>query len=895
MQADTRFTARAIATLQKEIAEAQGNEVFALGRCNEDGLIDALRVTARGNEGMVPAVQLDFSRFGDASGEDGLAFDVFIHNHPSGFLTPSDNDLLLASRAAEAGVGAYIVDNDVARVYVVAEPVMRRKRKNLDADAICAVLEETGAVARSLPGFERRDAQLDLVRLIVRAFNEDVVVAAEAGTGVGKSFAYLLPAVEFALANEERIVISTATITLQQQLYEKDIPLVLSALGKKIKCVLVKGRGNYLCLRRLAEAQMEPPLDMAEYDELRSLSDWAAGTRTGSRSDISFLPSAALWQRLCCEPDTCPGLRCAERERCFFLALRREAADARILVVNHHLLFADLAARHEGAGYESAVVLPPYTRVIIDEAHTIENAATSFFSKSWSRLGIGRALSRLYRKRRTMESGLLLRLAAMLPAVHPSGKTGGESANSSKRKTGGRSVKKTGGKSSNKAADKPVNKAANEAVNNTAAFSAGFAGLPRAITKVREAAEKADAAALGFCGAEGIFRFTLGNYADPLGELRPALEELRKTINALADIVRSMTELADQEDAVVWEIKAILRRLESAAVISGAFLEFGVTGNEAEVFWLERQYGVDPWAVFTITPVSIAPSLKEALFEANKTVVCVSATLSTGRRQIAEEADWNDDAGGRGEFMDGPRAFRFWAERSGALLADRELLCGIFPSPFPYTERTLLAVPTDAPLPDSLGYDAFVSRTITTLVRLAGGSALVLFTSYQSMRNAWDSSAPALESEGIRCLKQGDDDRSRLLQQFLADKSSVLFGTDSFWEGVDAPGETLRLVILCRLPFRTLKDPVFEARREFLEKRGRSSFTELSLPDAVMKFKQGFGRLMRNSSDYGVVAVPDGRLLRKSYGSSFLGSLPETRTTFKELDAILRDVERFLY
>ena len=878
MQAALRFTSQAVELLRREIAEAGGNEVFALGGCDGDGLVEALRITARGNEGMVPALQLDL-----AHTDDERPFDVFIHNHPSGFLTPSDNDLLIAARAAESGIGAYIVDNKVSKVYVVAEPVRRRQRTILDPDKLCAALEQNGAIARRLArqsregrtGYERREAQLDLVRLIVRAFNEDTVVAAEAGTGVGKSFAYLLPVLEFALGGNERIVISTATITLQQQLYEKDIPLVLSALRKKVKCCLVKGRGNYLCRRRLAEAQLEPPLDDAEYEELRSVSSWAEQTGTGSRSDLSFLPSAQLWSRLCCESDACPGMRCAERERCFFMALRRESSDARILVVNHHLLFADLAARHEGAGYESAVVLPPYTRVIIDEAHTIESAATSFFSKGWSRQGIGRALSRLYRKRRALETGLLLRIAALLPAAP--GASG--------------------------ASNPP----------GTPGASGSLAAIIKAHKAVREGAEEADAAALAICGNEGLFRFVPGgNRADtrsrhprqggmaehdPLGELRQPLEKLRKAIETFTGKVRTLVEpveLTVQEDPSIWEVKAILRRLDSASSICDAFLEFGLNPeDDSEVFWLERQGRNDPWAAFTVTPVNIAPSLKEALFEANKTVVCVSATLSTGRKTGGGSERTDDDWGGHDAGKN--KAFHYWAERTGAALADRDFLCGLFPSPFPYAERTLLAVPVDAPLPDSPDFQAFTGKAVTELVRIAGGSALILFTSYQALQNTWDEAAPALENEGIRCLKQGDDDRTRLLQRFLEDRNSVLFGTDSFWEGVDAPGETLRLLILCRLPFKTMKDPVFEARREFLEKRGRNSFMELSLPDAVMKFKQGFGRLMRSSSDYGAVIVLDGRILRKYYGTAFLGSLPETKTSFRELNEVLSDLERFLY
>jgi ATP-dependent DNA helicase DinG len=344
-----------------------------------------------------------------------------------------------------------------------------------------------------------------------------------------------------------------------------------------------------------------------------------------------------------------------------------------------------------------------------------------------------------------------------------------------------------------------------------------------------------------------------------------------------------MTENADDEDPGIWEIKAILRRFESVSEICNSFLEFGFTvqkaAEDSEVFWLERSGNLkdDPWVTFTVSPVSIAPSLKEALFETNKTVVCVSATLSTGGAEQTEAS------------------FRFWAERTGAALAERNFLCGVFPSPFPYSERTLLAVPSDAPLPDSPDYQDFTGHAITELVRLTGGSALVLFTSYQALQKAFKTAAPVLEEEGIRCLKQGYDDRMRLLQLFLEDKTSVLFGTDSFWEGIDAPGDTLRLLILCRLPFKTLKDPVFEARREYLENSGRNSFAELSLPDAIMKFKQGFGRLMRNSSDYGAVVVLDGRLLQKYYGKIFLSSLPETKMSIKELDGILIDMERFFY
>jgi ATP-dependent DNA helicase DinG len=269
--------------------------------------------------------------------------------------------------------------------------------------------------------------------------------------------------------------------------------------------------------------------------------------------------------------------------------------------------------------------------------------------------------------------------------------------------------------------------------------------------------------------------------------------------------------------------------------------------------------------------VDVAPILHDALFKPNNTVICTSATLAAG-------------------------GFEYWAGRSGVnLLENRQFFSGCFPSPFPYAESVLLAVPADAPLPEDPSYQNFVDSSVSRLIACAGGSALVLFTSYYAMQSAYRAALPELRELGIRCLRQGDDDRSRLLRTFLADTSSVLFATDSFWQGVDAPGDTLRLVILCRLPFRTPSDPVFEARREALEKTGRSSFMSLSLPEAVMKFKQGFGRLIRRSGDRGVVAVLDGRIIKKRYGEFFLKALPETKTSFVEFDSVLRDMEHFLY
>jgi ATP-dependent DNA helicase DinG len=524
-------------------------------------------------------------------------------------------------------------------------------------------------------------------------------------------------------------------------------------------------------------------------------------------------------------------MRCSFRERCFVLSLRKEAADAQIIVVNHHLLFADLAARREGAGYEGTVVLPPYTRVIMDEAHTIEDAATSFFSKEFSRLGIFRQIGRLYRRRGAIRRGLLVRLAS-LAGADPS----------------------------------------KDRLDD--------AGL--LIENIREAADSLDEAGLLLCGGEGVFRLT-PQREDAFGPLFPHFASLRKWIGALADLTRDLVEAAEKgEDSgrveglesCIWEIKTALRRLDAVGGICSSFV--GYREKQDEVMWMEQRRpdsgSGNPWVTYTVTPVDVAPALEEALFRPNKSVICTSATLAL--------------SGG---------SFGYWAGRSGLSLArDRRFLSGCFPSPFPYAVSVLLAVPSDAPLPDEAGYQAFVDRAAPELIAASGGSALVLFTSYQSLKSAYDASLPLMRELGIRCLKQGDDDRARLLSAFLEDRTSVLFATDSFWQGVDAPGDTLRMVILCRLPFRTPNDPVFEARREALVKKGMSAFMDLSLPESVMKFKQGFGRLMRRSSDQGVVAVLDGRIIKKRYGEIFINSLPKTKQHFAPFESVLRKTESFL-
>ncbi|MCX7656620.1 MAG: ATP-dependent DNA helicase DinG [Treponemataceae bacterium] len=794
------------------ISEAGGNEIFVAGYRGKEGLVERLELIARGNESSVLAL---LDRL------DGEA-DVIIHNHPSGNLAPSDNDLIITEQVASQGLGSYIVDNEVQRVYVIVEPVDKKEKKLLDPVVLCGALQPGGAIAQFLSPYEARQSQLDLMELVIQAFNRNQLLVAEAGTGVGKSFAYLIPAIAYAILNKERVVISTATITLQHQLYEKDIPLLTKAFKKPIKALVIKGRNNYLCLRRLVDMLQEGELELAgSRDEIESIHKWAETTETGNKAELPFVPSEVLWSRICSESDLCSGLRCAYRDRCFVLRLKREAATALILVVNHHLLFADLAARKEGGSLDATVVLPPYRRLVLDEAHTIEQGATSFFSESFSKPSLLKVLNLLYTKRRAQKKGLALRLAGYL--------LNGE---------------------------------------------AWIEELSQLVGKLRKLGEAVDVAARSLLGSDGTYRLVPQNSEAFFRILGDELEALQKGILQLVNHVRTALEEQikdDTEEALVWELRGILRRLGSMGELIGRFLRY--REEEEAVFYLELAgtKEKDSWVSFYASPLDLAPVLQEVLWSRFQTLVCVSATLTIGG------------------------SFRYWEGRVGLFEKGKNpFLRGIFPSPFPYKERVLVGVPSDAPLPDSEEYHSYLIRTIGGLLKISGGSALILFTSYATLTAVYEGVHPLLEQEGIPHMKQGDDDRSRLLTRFIGETRSVLFATDSFWEGIDAPGETLRLLVITRLPFKTPNDPLFQARSEYIEQRGGNAFMELSLPEAVMKFKQGFGRLMRRSSDYGAVIVLDGRLLKKSYGQIFLNSLPETNLCFDSTTEMIKRVGEFL-
>ena len=397
------FSEEAISQLREQIQLAGGNEVFFVGYVTKKQ-VEAVEVYARGNEFETPAL-LQVANQGD----------VVIHNHPSGGLRASSADTHVASILGNDGIGFYIVNNDVSNVYVMVEPFQKKEIVPVNVEPLSLLLAPDGKISRKLDSYEHRHQQIEMMSVVGKAFNEDRIALIEAGTGTGKTLAYLLPAIMYSLENKERVVISTNTINLQEQLIAKDLPFLQSVLERKFNAVLVKGRTNYACKRKLIEVSQNPDLfsDDDEQTGMAAILDWAKSTKSGSKSDLNSIPRSDVWEKIQSESDTSLKVKCPFYDECFFYNARRGAASADVLVANHHLLFSDLALRALRGASENAV-LPTYERIIFDEAHNIEEVATSYFGTGISYLGLQRMLRKLYQKKGSKELGLLAFLSGKI-------------------------------------------------------------------------------------------------------------------------------------------------------------------------------------------------------------------------------------------------------------------------------------------------------------------------------------------------------------------------------------------------------------------------------------------------------------------------------------------------
>ena len=757
--------------------------------------------------------------------------EVVIRTTKPNQLYPSDMELELSEELYNRRNIAYcLLSSDLDDFYFVQDI----DRTFLEEVDIKNYFAKDGILAKEIKGFEYRKEQEEMAHYIQDAINEDRKIIIEAGTGTGKTLAYLIPAIKWAVVNKKKVIIATNTINLQEQLLLKDIPLAKSIIKEDFSYVLVKGRSNYLCKRLFNELSIGRSIDIETFsmearEQIEYILKWGNKTKTGDKAELPFEVYPDVWELVQSTTELCLGKKCPYRKECFYMKTRIEKMEADILISNHHVFFADLNVRAETDFDSEYLILPRYDMVIFDEAHNIESVARSYFSVEVSKISFTRLLNRIYQKKnkRKKEKSALIRVEDTIDEKD---------------------------------------------LEDSQQYIYLLNTLKEEISILQNIGDEYfdEIRKIYETNTEAPIRKSLNNFEMTKSRFLETLRDKKDIFQSkLADfltLMMSFNNVIDEEKEKNPEVINFNNHLKMFKAYIDSFKFINSFEDDNYIYWLDinsKRTNV----VLTATPLNIAKKLSSVLFDNLDRLIFASATIV---------ANGN---------------FDYFKKSLG--LDEEDCIECIIKSPFNYDEQMSVYIPTD--IQDSENINAFVtdaSKFIFDILLKTNGKAFILFTSYTMLNQIYYSISKKLIDKGFEVFLHGDKPRSQLIKEFKEAENPILFGTTSFWEGVDVQGENLSNVIITKLPFLVPTDPVVSAISKKIEEDGGNSFTDFQLPEAIIKFKQGVGRLIRKKTDSGNIFILDSRILKKRYGSLFINALPSQKNIkILEKDDIIEEIE----
>ncbi|WP_339123096.1 ATP-dependent DNA helicase [Fusobacterium nucleatum] len=820
MDIKDRFSEESLQTIKKYLEEQNNKSMIFKATFDEDELIQE---------------PFFLSLYKKKSFEETLTKvarnEVVIRTTKPNQLYPSDMELELSEELYTRRNIAYcLLSSDLDDFYFVQD-IDRIFLEDID---IKNYFSKDGILAKEIKGFEYRQEQEEMAQYIQEAINEDRKIIVEAGTGTGKTLAYLIPAIKWAVVNKKKVIIATNTINLQEQLLLKDIPLAKSIIKDEFSYVLVKGRNNYVCKRLFNELALGKNIDIGTFsiearEQIEYILKWGNKTKTGDKAELPFEVYPDVWELVQSTTELCLGKKCPYRKECFYMKTRMEKMEADILISNHHVFFADLNVRAETDFDSEYLILPRYDMVIFDEAHNIESVARSYFSVEVSKISFTRLLNRIYQRKnkKKKEKSALIRVEDTVDEKN---------------------------------------------LEDSEQYIYLLNTLKEEISILQNIGDEYfdEIRKIYETNTEAPIKKSLNNFEMTKSRFLENLREKKDIFQTkLADFLNLMmifNNVIDEEKDKNPEVINFNNHLKMFKAYIDSFKFINSFEDDNYIYWLDinsKRTNV----VLTATPLNIAQKLSTVLFDNLDRLVFASATIVVNG------------------------SFDYFKKSLG--LDEEDCIEAIIKSPFDYNEQMSVYIPSD--IQDSENINAFVSdasRFILNILLKTNGKAFILFTSYTMLNQIYYSISKKLKDKGFEVFLHGDKPRSQLIKEFKEAENPILFGTTSFWEGVDVQGENLSNVIITKLPFLVPTDPVVSAISKKIEENGGNSFTDFQLPEAIIKFKQGVGRLIRKKTDSGNIFILDNRILKKRYGSLFINALPSQKNIkILEKDDIIKEIE----